>query len=99
MNQRYDDNGAEKFMKLIKEYWPLVTSIIFFIATIVYMKTTIQAHEKALIDNTVYHGTNSIEHIEMRERIKRVETIVDLLPEMRTDIKDLLRHSKKSKED
>lgn len=80
MNRRFDDS---LFWKLIKA-WPLVVSLLAVISAFAVMQTTLQAHSCALKENTV-------EHKEIINKVTRLEAIVDMLPEMRDDIKRLIR--------
>jgi len=80
MNRRFDDNGLGKLMKA----WPLILSLAAVLMTFAIMQTTLQAHTEALKESKV-------DRIELRTRLIRVEAAMEMLPEMRQDIKTLLR--------
>lgn len=72
------------FWKVVRA-WPLLLSLLGLIAAFAVMETTLKAHEEAII-------RNSEDHREMMDRLTRVETIAEMIPEMRQDIKLLLRN-------
>lgn len=83
MNRRFDDT---MFWKIVKA-WPIILSVFVIISTIIIMQTTIQAHTDSLRESKA-------DRADLRMRITRVEAAIELLPEMRNDIKTLLRNGR-----
>ena len=83
MNHRFDDRGFWRGIKMLGTLWPVVISVIILITTFAIMRTTLDAHDSAIKINTQ-------EHKVIDTRITRLEANMDLLPEMRSDIKRLL---------
>lgn len=79
MNRRFDDTF---FGKLVNA-WPIILSVIAVIVSFAIMQTTLMEHGESL-------KTNLIEHKDVMNRLARLETISDMIPEMRNDIKRLL---------
>ena len=72
---------------MLASLWPVIVSAIIVISSFAIMKTTLDAHEKAIELNTE-------EHKKIDFRITRLEDSISLIPEMRNDIKTLLLRRK-----
>jgi hypothetical protein len=94
MNMRYYDKVPFKYFDLFAKLWPVAVSIIVLILAIAYKNNEIEAHERALSKNTIDHNVIDNRLTVDEQRIVRIETTLDILPEMRSDIKTLLRRSK-----
>lgn len=86
MNRRHDDNGICRYIKL----WPIVLAIVALVSSFALMKNAVAQNTKDVMQNRV-------EHKEIFQRLDRVETVIEMIPEMRQDIKTLLKGDKNGK--
>ena len=83
MNRRFDDALIWKIIKA----WPLILGLIAVLIAFVTMQNTLDAHTNIL-------NESKADRSDLRQRITRVESAIEILPEMRADIKTLLRQNK-----
>jgi len=91
---RFDDKWSVRAAKLLKSLWPIIVSIGVLIWTLSWKNKELDAHEKALTDNSTNHTLIDDRFNRDEQRLTRVEANMEILPEMRTDIKALLRRIK-----
>ena len=82
--QRKDDTGMAKILK----YWHVVFALVALACSFAIIQNTVAQNREEL-------GKNRADHREIFDRLEHVETVVGFLPEMRSDIKTLLREGKK----
>jgi len=82
--RRFEDT----LLGFILKYWVVWTVILGSIVTAVYSIRTVDAHSLSLRENT-----NKIS--DLRERVVKLETIAQEIPEMKKDIKAILREVKR----
>jgi hypothetical protein len=79
MNRRFDD----KLIWGILNFWPVFLGVVTLIGSLFVMQYRVSVYAEVL-------RRNGEEHKEFTVRIARLETISEMIPEMRTDIKRLL---------
>jgi len=91
---RFDDKWSVKAIKLVRSFWPIIVSIGILIWTLSWKNRQLEAHEQALILNSANHTLIDDRFNKDEQRIVKIETNMEILPEMRSDIKTLLRRSR-----
>lgn len=90
-NRRNDDKPMIKVLKM----WPIVLSIIALVVSFTVLKVTVEANTARIQKNLCTLEKNSEDHDMFRQRLIRLETISDMIPEMRADIKKILQENRR----
>ncbi len=80
MNKRYDDKLIYKIIRL----WPIIISVVLVLVTFGMIKKELAYTAEELDSNRLWHE-------EIDERIARLEEAMNQLPEIRADIKCILK--------
>jgi hypothetical protein len=86
VNKRFDDYGFGRFLKL----WPIIFAVVSLIGALAVSSKSITEHSRSI-------ETNAVEHKEIYSKINRLEAIVELIPEMRADIKTILKERRNTR--
>ncbi len=79
-----DEFGFIRWMRM----WPLVVAFIAIISSFVLMQQAVGQNKEEM-------SINRMEHKEIFSRVARLETVMEMLPEMRADIKQLIKHNQR----
>lgn len=93
MPVRYYDKVPFAVFDWLAKFWPIIVSILFLSVSYGYKNMELNALEISAQKSVEIHNI-LIESNRVRDqRITRLETAIEILPEMRQDIKTLLKRS------
>ena len=84
MNRRFEDAGIFKILKL----WPIFLGVATVLISIGALKGEIESNRNRLIQNEECH-------VIFDERIRRLEIIIAQFPELKQDLKEILKELRK----